>query len=206
MRCARTGLLTNGRPLALLATAPACPTPAQDGLRVGRGSCHRRAAFRTSQAHRTEPLTKPGDALCRAMSARTRTAPMVGHRPDRQRFSHSHPPRAHGDPRALGGDGDTRIHPSGRPGLIRTFHLRTSPVFRNSSTSLSRGQTNHTTNRGKPDAPSLSLTGRSYRTRHPRHKSSAQPADRRSALRNRARIPSRLDATASYCTRKHFTA
>jgi hypothetical protein len=25
-------------------------------------------------------------------------------------------------------------------------------VFRNSSTSLSRGQTNHTTNRGKPDA------------------------------------------------------
>src|SRR5512135_3448393 len=121
MKCARSGLLTKGRPWALLATAPACPPPAQDGLRVCRGSCHRRAAFRTSRSPRTEPLTKPGDALCRAMSARTRTAPRVGPRPDRQRFSYSQPPRAHDHPRALGGDGDTRIHPSGRPGLSGPF-------------------------------------------------------------------------------------
>src|SRR5512135_1670662 len=121
MRCARSGLLTKGRPWALLATAPACPPPAQDGLRVCRGSGHRRAAFRTSRAPRTEPLTKPGDASCRAMSARTRTAPRVGPRPDRQRFSYSQPPRAHDHPRALGGDGDTRIHPSGRPGLSGPF-------------------------------------------------------------------------------------
>src|SRR5512135_2113786 len=73
MRCARTGLLTKGQPLALLATAPACPPPAQDGLRVCRGSWHRRAAFRTSRSHRTEPLTKPGDAFAgRCLHARER--------------------------------------------------------------------------------------------------------------------------------------
>src|SRR4051794_38623870 len=79
------------------------------------------SAFWTSWSRRTETLTKPGDASCRAMSARTRTAPMVGHRPERQRFSLSHPPRAHGDPRALRGDGKTSIHPSGRPGLVGPF-------------------------------------------------------------------------------------
>ena len=38
---------------------------------------------------------EPGDAWCRMMSVRARTAPRVEPRPDRQRYPFCHPPRAH---------------------------------------------------------------------------------------------------------------
>ena len=116
-----------------------------------------------------------------------------------------HPAR-HDDPRALGGDGDTRIYPSGRPGLIGPFTRglrRCSGTPRLHSPGVRRITPRIEGNRMRPRYPS-----RADPTGHGIHGTSPQlirrPKDPR--CRNRARIPSRLDAAASYCTLDHFTA
>ena len=186
--------------MALLATAPACPTPAQDGLRVCRGSCHRCA-----------PSGRPGPTeRSRSRNLGTPSAGQCRRAPERRRWLGI----------GLTGNGSpTAIHPAPTVAPVPSAAMVTpASTLQDVPVSLDLSPEDFA---GVPELLDFTLPGsdesyhesretgcdlrypsRAYHTGHCIHGTSPQlnrrPEDPR--CRNRARIPSRLDAAASYCT------